>query len=449
MINSVEKEKDSNNKNGFKTCLKKIKNCISKIPTPPLLISCKKQKGKKRYYFFGLHIFTIKSSRKINIKKYGQWLDDLKNNHSHFVDITKTPFERKKNDTKIFAYYLTQFHSIEENDAAYGKGFTEWTNVASASPMFVGHFQPKIPYDLGFYNLLTKGVMERQAQLAKLYGIYGFCFYYYWFSGKKVLEKPLEHFLKNKIDIHFHFCWANENWSKLWDGGDKEIILKQNFSSNDAKRFFEDILPFIKDERYEKIDNKPILMIYRPTQFNKDEFLKFLDILNDLAKKEGFNGFYFMASNAYEFDEPKSWGFEGLIEFPPHKIGLYCDCYAVGSISKQAKFTMVDIKPYLQNKYHLKKENYKVFKTCFPSWDNLPRKAYSNGYCFNMTEEDFALWLREIIEWTKQNNSQNEQYVYINAWNEWAEGAMLEPTTRYGYKYLDIVKKTLEDLQDK
>ena len=238
---------------------------------------------------------------------YGKWVEEVHNDRSHFVPFTDCPYQRQEGDVKIFAYYLTQFHAILENDNAHGKGFTEWTNVASAVPQFVGHYQPKIPYDLGFYNLLMPGVMERQVEIAKAYGIYGFCFYYYWFSGRKVLEKPLEYWLAHKeIDFHYHFCWANENWSKLWDGGDQELILEQKLQDGDAERFFNDILPYFKDERYEKIDNKPILAIYTPQKFDEKKIKSFMKEIDRLAHEHGFDGIYFLATNAFGFASPTS-----------------------------------------------------------------------------------------------------------------------------------------------
>lgn len=396
-----------------------------------------------KIYLFGKLICSFEKYA----KDYFAWLDKLGNNKDSFVPFSQNKYHRKENDVKIFAFYLPQFHSIPENDEAYGKGFTEWTNVASCRPYFVGHYQPKIPYDVGFYNLLQPGVMERQVEIAKTYGIYGFCFYYYWFSGKRVLEKPLEYFLKSDIDFHFHFCWANENWSKLWDGGNREVILEQKLCDDDADKFFQDILPYIKDKRYEKIDNRPLLMIYRPSLFQKNKFIQFVDRINMLAKKEGFDGFYLMASNARGFSEPKSFGLEGIIEFPPYGLERWCPIIPVKAFLK-SRFCVFDIQPFLKRKKHLEKKKYTVFKSCFPSWDNLPRKASSGGSCFKIDPSDFEEWLSDIIHYTQKHNKANEQYIYINAWNEWAEGAILEPTTRYGYKYLDIVKKVLERNRD-
>ena len=377
---------------------------------------------------------------------YGKWVEEIHQDKSQFVPFTNKPYERKDGDVKIFAYYLTQFHAIPENDDAHGKGFTEWTNVASAQPHFVGHYQPKIPYDLGFYNLLMPGVMERQVEIAKAYGIYGFCFYYYWFSGKKVLEKPLEYWLAHQeINFHYHFCWANENWSKLWDGGNSEIILKQELKDGDAERFFEDILPYFQDPRYEKIDNKPILMIYRPSLFSHEMFIHFIEILQCLAKKNGFDGLYLTCSSYRQYN-PKEWGLDALTEFPPH--GMWDKCAEIRTIDRlipSTDFGVCDTSYFINNRLYLAEKDYPVYRCCFPSWDNTPRKAWTKGTCFLLPENGFATWLSGIIKWTKENHACNEQYVYINAWNEWGEGAVLEPTLRYGYKSLSIVKQCLEN----
>lgn len=382
---------------------------------------------------------------------YGRWVEEIHQDKSQFVPFTDKPYERKDGDPKIFAYYLTQFHAIPENDEAHGKGFTEWTNVASAQPHFVGHYQPKIPYDLGFYNLLMPGVMERQVEIAKAYGIYGFCFYYYWFSGKKVLEKPLEYWLKHKeIDFHYHFCWANENWSKLWDGGNQEIILKQELKEGDAERFFHDMLPYFQDSRYEKIDNKPMLMIYRPSLFSRNVFLHFVETLNELAKDNGFDGMCIYASSAFGFNEPTEYGCNGLIEFPPHGIIEHCqENRTIDRLIPDTDFKVGNTSDFIEKKLYLTKTDYPVYKCCFPSWDNTPRKAWSKGWCFDLTDSGFATWLLDILKWTKDNHAPNEQYVYINAWNEWGEGAILEPTLRYGYKSLSIVKQCLESIREK
>ena len=428
-----------------------VKKWDFKVFEAPVLGISTKENGRKHIYVFGQKVLSLKKSKAKGIQPikgnksfyaYTQWLDDLKNNKSLFVPLTDKPYQRKQGDAKIFAYYLSQFHAIDINDKNYGKGFTEWTNVASATPMYAGHYQPKIPYDLGFYNLLDIKVIQRQVELAKAYGVYGFCFYYYWFNGQRVLEKPLDLFLNSNIDFPFHFCWANENWSKLWDGGDKEVILRQE-KTLDAQRFFQDILPYIKDKRYEKIDNKPLLMIYNPKMFDKEEMKRFLHALDELAIQNGFNGFFFMASNAFSFSEPLEYGFKGIIEFPPHDIHQIKEV-SKKVISSSARFSVISLSDYIKKKLYCAEKPYLVFKTCFPSWDNTPRKVYSDGFVLDISNEEFASWLSGNLEWTKAHNPANQQYVYINAWNEWAEGAILEPTTRYGYRSLQTVKDCLE-----
>lgn len=378
------------------------------------------------------------------LEKFFEWQKALKQDKTHFVPFTTSSYVPKVEDPRIYAFYLTQFHAIPENDHAHGKGFTEWTNVANATPQFIGHYQPKIPYDIGFYNLLQPGVMERQVEIAKAYGVYGFCFYYYWFSGRKLLEKPLEYFLHSNIDFHYHLCWATENWSKKWDGGEQELIVEQHLEDDDAEKFFNDLLPYISDPRYERIENKPVLIIYRSDIFDKNKLLAFLNRLNELSIEHGFAGLYIMGTNAFNFDSPEEYNYKGLVEFPPHGINL--ELYKVEKKRiPGSNFNIVDFSNYIRQKSYLAEKTYPVFKTCFPSWDNTPRKLYSGGYCCLMDSEDYHQWLHDIILWTKEHHTTEENIVYINAWNEWAEGAILEPTTFYGYKYLDILKRTIEE----
>ena len=387
--------------------------------------------------------------RPVNIKKYSNWIDYLRTSKDEFVEYTDKPYERQECDPKVYAFYLPQFHAIPENDRAHGKGFTEWTNVAAACPQFVGHCQPNIPYDLGFYNTLMPGVMERQAELAKNYGVYGFCFYYYWFSGRKLLEKPLEYFLHSDIDIHFHLCWATENWSKKWDGGENELIVEQKLQSDDADKFFYDLLPYISDHRYEKIDGKPILIIYRVGMFEKELIKKFITRINILAVKHGFKGIHVLCTNAFGFDNPKDYSCEGIVEFPPHALETRKYKITPRRLSPNTNFTIVDMSAYLKDKSHLYVRDYPVFKTCFPGWDNTPRKLYSKGFCFLMKPSDFRNWLSDIIQWTREHHNEDEQLIYINAWNEWGEGATMEPTTHFGYNNLETLKTTIESLREK
>jgi hypothetical protein len=384
-----------------------------------------------------------------DLGSYSEWILNLHENKSNFLENDGRIYRRSQNDPKIFAYYLPQFHAIPVNDKNFGKGFTEWTNVSRSTPLFLGHIQPRVPYDLAFYNLENISVIERQVTLAKQYGLYGFCFYYYWFSGKKVLDRPLKLFLDSKIDFKFHLMWANENWSKLWDGGNKNIILEQKFDESQIDDFYHDLLPYIKDDRYEKINNKPILAVYRVSMFTEKLFRKFVNSLNELAIKDGFDGFYFLGTNSFCFSEPQKYNLKGLIEFPPHGLigspGIRAVTTDLEWFNLKAKFNVYDIHDWIKDKGYIKKEKFSVFRCCFPGWDNSPRKAYSDGSVFMMQPDDFYSWLSGIIRWTKANHKDNERYIYINAWNEWGEGAFLEPDIRCGYNSLFNLRRALED----
>jgi lipopolysaccharide biosynthesis protein len=416
--------------------------------------------------FFGLrneawyqeHLSRVKHSRnylsnqKFDYEAYGRiMLENSKNPAKNdFVPLAKDSYQRKESDPKVIAFYLPQFHQIPENNEWHGKGFTEWTNVTKAVPQFLGHHQPQLPIDVGFYDLASPKVMYRQVELAKQYGLYGFCFHYYWFSGgKRLLETPIFNWLNNKdLDFPFCLCWANENWSKLWDGGNREVLLKQESKAEDAEDFFRDILPFLQDERYIRMEGKPMLTIYRPNLFEKEEMLKFSVKLRELAIKAGLPGLWLNMVGVDYFEGTASeWGFDGLVEFPPMRIThlrkYVTDGNPINPDFKGFVYTMeesIESGAIFENKV----TDVPVFRGCFPRWDNTARKAYSNASTYLQSPETFRKWLSGLLKWTKENNSPEKQLIFINAWNEWAEGAQLEPDSRYGYAYLQSVKDAIE-----
>lgn len=374
--------------------------------------------------------------------QYVNWLVKQYTSKEEFVsiDLSGCNFDIK---TKLIAFYLPQFHTFKENEEWHGKGFTEWTNVTKAIPHFVGHRQPQLPIDVGFYDLSNIDVMKRQVELAKLYGIYGFCFHYYWFSGKRLMEKPIFNWLNDKtIDFPFCLCWANENWSKLWDGGNKEVLMTQELKDDDDEKFANDILPFFLDKRYIKIDNKPLFIVYRPALFTKERFNTFITKLKENCKKSGIEDLYILVAKNFNFnDNPNDWGANALVEFPPHNISV--SAINTKFLSPQSKITVYDFNTYKANTIN-DFNKIKTFKTVFPSWDNTARKALTGGSCFhNCTPSAYQKWLENCIEYTQKHMPPNEQFVFINAWNEWAEGAHLEPDHYYGYAYLDATKKAL------
>lgn len=401
---------------------------------------------------FGFKIYlTLRVAQsKLFRKHYLNYLENhINQDKSGFVDFVNGGGNQDR-DIKIIAFYLPQFHAIELNDKNFGKGFTEWSNVAKAMPLFSGHYQPHLPYDIGFYDLSSDSVMYRQVELAKAYQIYGFCFHYYWFSGKRLLEKPIFNYHNNKdLDLPFCLCWANENWSRLWDGGDKEVIVEQKLQENDDEKFFYDILPFFKDERYIKVDNKPILLIYNMKLFEKERILRFIKTLKNLAKKEGLAGVFILGVKSFDFEEQLEFGADAKVEFPPHNMPNKFDFRIYPKYAnKNANGRVFDINEYVKKGEYVKDGDSSVFKGAFPSWDNTARKAKSGADIYLCSPSSYKAWLKNLITWTRANHKQDRRFIFINAWNEWGEGAHLEPDTRYGYAYLQATREALDEARD-
>jgi len=368
-----------------------------------------------------------------------------------FVEFNPKKFIRNEYMVKAIAWYLPQFHQMEINDKFHGKGFTEWTNTTMAIPVFTGHYQPHIPYDVGYYDLLNKESMKIQIYLAKHYGIYGFCVHYYWFSGKRIMERPLQLLLENKdLDIPFCLDWATENWTALWDGGNKEVMLEQTIEEEDAERFMLDILPYMNDKRYIKICNKPVLIIYRINIFVKKKIRKLLKKFREIAKLEGFDGLYIMVSNAFSFiDDVREWGADAIVEFPPHAMmDLMEERRPFGYINTYYNGTFNDANDFIREKrYMIKHQNNRVyFRSAMTAWDNTARKAISDGkIIWGLTPDTYKQWLKDIIEESYRIHPPEENIVFLNSWNEWAEGSHLEPDMKYGYAYLQETRDAIEE----
>lgn len=431
-----EFKKHSHYKGKRKTFLKTLFSLRNENKHKVLTITGIKIKiGKKQY-----------CSKKYK-KEYTDWL--AKRNLEKSLEFV--PYEKNEitnSNERLIAFYLPQFHTFKENDEWHGKGFSEWTNVTKAIPQFTGHNQPQLPIDVGFYDLSTDKVMYRQIELAKNYGIYGFCFHYYWFSGKRLMEKPIFNYLNNKeLDLPFCLCFANENWSKNWDGGDKEVLIEQKFLEDDPKQFAQDVMPFFADERYIKINNKPILVVYKPQLFKKEILKNFVYELNKKAKENGLDGVYLIMAKTQDIEtNPEEFFMDAVVEFPPHII----DRYAKEVIKKTYlnpffNGRVFDMEEFIKNQEFLYETDFKLYKTVFPSWDNTARKAYTGASVFEISPELYKKWLKDCINWTKENNNNDEQFIFINAWNEWAEGAHLEPDQKYGYAYLQATKEALEE----
>lgn len=353
-----------------------------------------------------------------------------------------TPILSTTLPVKLIAFYLPQFHPIPENDKWWGKGFTEWTKVTRAKAYFEGHNQPNLPTDLGFYDLRIPDVMSQQIEMAKTFGIQAFCFHYYWFGGKRLLEKPLNMFLEHtEWDFEFCICWANENWTRRWDGHDKEILMEQNHSPDDDMAFIEAASVYLLDRRYIKINNKPLLIIYRPQLFqNMNETAQRWQ--KYFTEKHGIGLFLAMVQTFGKFD-PKEFGLDGAIEFPPHNIipedlteNFKCANFR-GNIYNTLTYINND-----NNK--IANTSFTLFRGLMLNWDNTPRKGMFGNIFINNTPENYGKWLSEAIEDTISNSAcEQEKLLFINAWNEWAEGTHLEPNLKYGYAYLNETKRRL------
>ena len=372
----------------------------------------------------------------------------------------------KDDKLKIIAFYLPQFHSIKENDKWWGKGFTEWTNVKKAVPLYPGHDQPRIPLNDNYYNLLNDDTKIWQANLAKKYGVYGFCYYHYWFKGKKLLEKPAEQMLKNKsIDLPFCFCWANENWSRNWDGGNREIIVEQEYGEKkDWEEHFQYLLTFFKDSRYITVNGKPLLVIYKPDLINS--IYEMVSYFKKRIVEEGFPGIClaFQFPTYYMDVFYRDDIFDYMIEFEPvfsrnnivrhssKKIEIVRKFFGEKTITKyrnsknQLKHTFA--KPHHLSMFFYdeawekilnQKWNNKLLPGTFVDWDNTPRNKHGVVYS-GFTIEKFEDNIKKLV---KRAYQENKQMLFINAWNEWGEGAYLEPDERYGYRKLEAIRSAL------
>jgi len=361
-----------------------------------------------------------------------------------------------KKSIRPIALYLPQFHPIPENDAWWGKGFTEWRNVVKAKPRFKGHYQPHMPADLGYYDLRLEEARLAQEAMAKEYGIYGFCYYHYWFNGKRLLNEPIDRKMKNsKEDLPFMFCWANENWTRAWDGGENEILMKQDYSEEDDINHIRALIPYFKDERYIKVDGKPVFTIYRPKLL--PDITKTLAIFRNEAEKAGLNGIHlgFMQSFGV-FDQPYTMGFDFAIEFQPIFKQKYKQTSSNPLVQHFLKHLQSAIRWRKKSRdgvntyadfihYQMCRPFQHTISPCLtPQWDNSPRRKPDQAFILkNSTPELFMEWLSHIVE--KYPWSQNhEKFLFINAWNEWAEGNHLEPCEKWGTSYLEKVRNLLK-----
>ena len=364
----------------------------------------------------------------------------------------------------VFAFYLPQYHRTIENDKWWGEGFTEWENLKKAQPLFKGHNQPKVPLNNNYYDLSDVEVMKWQSQLAKKHGITGFCVYHYWFEGKKLLHKPMEQLLINKeIDFPYFFCWANESWTNTWAkaGGKPQILMRQTYGNKEKwEEHFQYLLPFFKDSRYIKKNNKLLFVIYRPEMIPcLDEMLGYF---NQRAKEEGFSGFIYM-SQQVEFlvNGSKNESIDYRIEYQPGYAEDHCDSSFGRNLNRfeemllrllndklnipTPKIKRLKIKSYdkiWRDIINHKPLDDRVIPGAFTGWDNTPRYKKYGKVIVGENPSKFYKYFRELIKKTREEYKKD--LIFIFAWNEWTEGGYLEPDELYGYGFLKAIRKALE-----
>lgn len=350
---------------------------------------------------------------------------------------------------KVIAFYLPQFHPIPENDEWWGEGFTEWTNVTTAYPLFSGHDQPKQPGVLGYYDLRLKETMHRQIAMAKQFGIHGFCFHYYWFDGKRLLERPIEQLLADPaLDIPFCLSWANENWTRRWDGEDQQILINQRHTPEDDIAVMRDLLRYFKDARYIRIDGRPVFMVYRASLL--PDMQATLRRWKDVCTQEKEALPFFVMVQSFENYDPRPMGFDAAVQFPPHYADRRkpLETASVSNLNNGFSGNLYSYDGLARRMLESLSSPFPTFPCVVPSWDNTARRKQAATAFIGSTPEKYAKWLHAASKQTIEKLHPEQRFVFINAWNEWAEGAYLEPDRKYGYAYLNATSRVLASLSD-
>ena len=373
------------------------------------------------------------------------YLQALRANHAPHPQFHR-PRERQASpalasgsEVRFIAYYLPQFHPFAVNNQAWGEGFTEWTNTTKALPQYAGHYQPHLPADLGHYDLRLPQVMRQQIDIAKSYGVHGFCFHYYWFDGQTVMDLPLQQFLAHPdMDQAFCLCWANENWTRRWDGMESEVILRQDYAHDKCLQFIHDVLPILQDPRYIRVNGCPMLVVYRPMLIPQLQTV--VQSWREAAVQAGLPGLWLVCAQTFGLVDPRPIGFDAAVEFPPHKINDRIeDVPPPGLWNPDFQGKTWRYADAVGEALTREAQPYPLYRCAFPSWDNEARRTGA-GYSFmQATPPQFGEWLATCASYARETRSPQDAWVFINAWNEWAEGAHLEPDRHFGYAWLEQV----------
>lgn len=350
--------------------------------------------------------------------------------------------------TRVIAFYLPQYHPIAENDEWWGRGFTEWTNAAKAKPLYRGHYQPHVPADLGFYDLRVAESREAQADLARSYGVEAFCYYHYWFNGRRLLERPFTEVLNSgRPDFPFCLCWANATWSGIWHGNPSRILMEQTYPGReDYEAHFNELLRAFRDDRYLKVDGKPLFIIYKPRDV--PAIADVANLLRELAAKAGLPGLYLVGVAHRDNWAPIANGFDAVIEqnlpglkgYVPWRYPLLKIKAKVG----KHRLTLYDYRELVDTFVSEKSKKIEHIPCLIPSWDNTPRSGMNGLVMEGSTPELFARSVRQALQNISAKPPEH-RLVFLKSWNEWAEGNHMEPDLRDGHGYLEALKDELRN----
>ena len=358
--------------------------------------------------------------------------------------------------TQLIAFYLPQYHPIPENDAWWGQGFTEWNNVARARPLFRGHDQPHLPADLGFYDLRLPEARAAQADLARAYGIAGFCYYHYWFKGRRLLNRPFDEVLESgRPDFPFCLCWANEPWTRAWDGRSGQVLIGQDYSDDDDREHIRWLARAFRDPRYIRVGGRPLFAVYRASKLPDQR--RTAEIWREEARRLGVGELFLCRVESFpsEHGDPAAHGFDAAIEFQPDWVEILDQKPLRRDLLRRALWKLgVNRSAYQRHLIYtyawlvermLRKPRppYPRFPCVTPMWDNSARRRGGAAIFKGSTPQLYERWLGETIaRFTPP--APDQKLVFVNAWNEWAEGNHLEPCQRWGRAYLEATRRALE-----
>ncbi len=351
---------------------------------------------------------------------------------------------------RLIAFHLPQFHPTPENDRWWGKGFTEWTNVARAKPLFPGHHQPNVPADLGFYDLRLPEARHAQAEMARACGVEGFCYYHYWFGGRRILERPVNEILESgEPDFPFCLCWANHSWNSVWDGTNKTLIEQTYPGDDDHRAHMDFLLRTFTDSRYLTMDGKPIFLIYRPDDI--PEPVRIMDLFREMAVAAGLPGLYIIGvSHRDESWDPRPLGMDACVmqvlprldgRIPRRYLGTKLKFASKGN---PQRLTIWDYEDFMPSLLRSNQVDFPDYPVALPRWDNTPRSGENGLVLQGATPELFRKHLRQVIARVAERPFQ-ERIVFLKAWNEWAEGNYVEPDQQWGDGFLEVIRQEILD----